>query len=297
MSTVIIQGAKHSYSLTTPAQTNASSKSHPFAIAFLHGWMLSQAYWQPLIKQLQPDFQCLSYDLRGFGNSDISDRNDYSLISYARDLEELLDRLEIDRVWLVGHSLGGAIALWAANLLSDRILGVVCLNAGGGIYIKEEFEKFRTAGKIILNLRPQWLQNLPLIHAQFAKDSVHIPLDNHWGKQRAIDFVSAKYPSARGTLLGSTSEEEVHKLPQIVSKLQQPVYFVAGVNDRIMEPKYVSHLASFHYSFNGCGENVFELPNCGHMAMLEQTNLLHSLLLNLLAKPVTSPETLKTKNL
>jgi len=293
MSTVIIQGAKHSYSLTTPTQSNArsnaQSKNSPLAIAFLHGWMLSQAYWQPLIKQLQADFQCLSYDLRGFGRSDISDRNDYSLISYARDLEELLDRLEIDQVWLVGHSLGGAIALWAANLLSDRVLGVVCLNAGGGIYIKEEFEKFRTAGKIILKLRPQWLQNLPLIHAEFAKDSVHTPLDHQWGKQRAIDFVSAKYPSARGTLLGSTSEEEVHKLPQIVSKLQQPVYFVAGANDRIMEPKYVSHLASFHYSFNGCGENVFELPNCGHMAMLEQTNLLHSLLLNLLAKPVTSP--------
>jgi pimeloyl-ACP methyl ester carboxylesterase len=293
MSSVIIQGAKHSYSITTPAQ----SKNSPLAIAFLHGWMLSQAYWQPLIKQLQPDFQCLSYDLRGFGRSEISDRNDYSLISYARDLEELLDRLEIDRVWLVGHSLGGAIALWAANLLSDRVLGVVCLNAGGGIYIKEEFEKFRTAGKIILKLRPQWLQNLPLVHAQFAKDSVHIPLDHNWGKQRAIDFVSAKYPSARGTLLGSTSEEEVHKLPQIVSKLQQPVYFVAGANDSIMEPKYVSHLASFHYSFNGYGENVFELPNCGHMAMLEQTNLLHSLLLDLLAKPVTSAETLTPKKL
>lgn len=61
----------------------------------------------------------------------------------------MLDRLEISQVWLVGHSLGGAIALWAANLLSDRVLGVVCLNAGGGIYIKEEFEKFRTAGKIL----------------------------------------------------------------------------------------------------------------------------------------------------
>jgi 2-succinyl-6-hydroxy-2,4-cyclohexadiene-1-carboxylate synthase len=284
MSSVIIQGAKHSYSLTSPSQ----SKNKTPTIAFLHGWMLSQAYWQPLIAQLQPDFQCLSYDLRGFGLSEISDRDEYSLISYARDLEELLDYLEISQVWLVGHSLGGAIALWAANLLSDRVLGVVCLNAGGGIYIKEEFEKFRTAGKILLRLRPKWLKDLPLVHAQFSKDSVYNPLDRHWGKQRAIDFVSAKYPSARGTLLGSTSEVEVHKLPQIVSKLRQPVYFVAGANDSIMEPKYVSHLASFHHSFNGYGENVFELPNCGHMAMLEQTNLLHRLLLDLLAKPVTS---------
>ncbi len=259
-----------------------------FPIVFLHGWMLSKNYWQPLINQLQSSFQCLSYDLRGFGNSEIGDRDDYSLVSYARDLEALLDHLEIKQVWLVGHSLGGAIALWAANLLSDRILGVVCLNAGGGIYIKEEFEKFRTAGKIILKLRPQWLQNLPLVHAQFAKDSVQNPLDVYWGKQRAIDFVSAKYAAARGTLLDSTSEEEVHKLPQIVSQLRQPVYFVAGADDTIMEPKYVRHLASFHPSFKGYGENVFELPNCGHMAMLEQTNLLHNVLLGLLVEPVAS---------
>lgn len=285
MSSVIIQGAKHSYSLTPPPQSGAKAS---FPIAFLHGWMLSQNYWQPLIHQLQSNFQCLAYDLRGFGKSEIGDRDDYSLISYAQDLEALLDHLEINQVWLVGHSLGGAIALWAANLLSDRVLGVVCLNAGGGIYIKEEFEKFRTAGKIILKLRPQWLQNLPLVHAQFAKDSVQNPLDIRWGKQRAIDFVSAKYAAARGTLLDSTSEEEVHKLPQIVSQLRQPVYFVAGADDTIMEPKYVRHLASFHPSFNGYGENVVELPNCGHMAMLEQTGLLHQVLLDLLADPVAS---------
>jgi len=291
MSSVTIRGAKHSYSLTTPTQFANSefNQPAPFAIAFLHGWMLSQAYWQPLIQQLEANFSCLSYDLRGFGRSELGNDHEYSLISYAKDLEELLDRLGIEQVWLVGHSLGGAIALWSANLLCDRVLGVVCLNTGGGIYIKEEFEKFRTAGKIILNLRPRWLQNLTPIHHQFAKDSVHTPLDMRWGKQRTIDFVSAKYPAAKGTLLDSTSEQEVHKLPQIVSKLHQPIYFVAGANDKIMEPKYVRHLASFHPSFNGCGENVFELPECGHMAMLEQTNLLHTLLLDLFAKPVNAP--------
>jgi len=287
MSTVTIQGAEHSYSLTQLSQEETKSQTESrFTIAFLHGWLLSRAYWNPLINQLQSNFQCLSYDLRGFGASGIGDRDEYSLDSYAQDLEEMLDCLGIAKVWLVGHSLGGAIALLSANLLGDRVLGVICLNAGGGIYIKEEFEKFRIAGQILLKLRPRWLQNLPLIHTQFAKDSVLYPLDQHWGKQRAIDFVSAKYVAARGTLLDSTREEEVHKLPQIVAKLPQPIYFVAGENDRIMEPKYVRHLASFHPSFNGHGENVFELPNCGHMGMLEQTDLLHSLMMGLLSERV-----------
>ena len=226
MSTVTIRGAEHSYSLTqlSPDESKTELQSNsPFTIAFVHGWLLSRAYWNPLIDQLQPHFPCLSYDLRGFGASGIGDRDEYSLDSYAQDLEEMLDRLGITKVWLVGHSLGGSIALLSANLLGDRVLGVICLNAGGGIYIKEEFEKFRTAGQVLLKLRPQWLQNLPLIHAQFAKDSVLNPLDLPWGKQRVIDFVSAKYAAARGTLLDSTREEEVHKLPQLVAKLPQPI--------------------------------------------------------------------------
>ncbi|NJM28162.1 MAG: alpha/beta hydrolase [Pseudanabaena sp. RU_4_16] len=272
MAIVKIQGAEHIYRLTPVTDA-------PFTIVFLHGWLLSQVYWQPLIDHLRSQFQCLAYDLRGFGQSQLGDRRQYNPLSYVHDLEEILDLLDIRKVWLVGHSLGGAIALWAASMLSDRVLGVTCLNAGGGIYLKEEFEKFRKAGSLLLRLRPHWLPYLPTIAQQFARDSVKFPLARHWGQQRAIDFVIAKYEAAQGTLLDSTSEAEVHMLPQLVAKLAQPVYFFAGADDRIMEPQYVRHLASFHYSFNDAGDNVFEIPNCGHMGMLEQTEQLGKMLL------------------
>ena len=48
------------------------------------------------------------------------------------------------------------------------------------------------------------------------------------------------------------------------------VYFFAGAKDQIMDPKYVRHLASFHPLFQGCGDNVIEIPHCGHLAMVEQ---------------------------
>jgi 2-succinyl-6-hydroxy-2,4-cyclohexadiene-1-carboxylate synthase len=275
MPSVKIRGAEHSYTLTPRTDT-------PYTIAFLHGWLLSQAYWQPLVEQLQPHYQCLTYDLRGFGQSQLGDRREYSPASYAEDLAEMLDKLGIKNVWLVGHSLGGIIALWSARAIADRVLGVVCLNAGGGIYIKEEFEKFRQAGKIILKFRPSWLQHIPFMEHQFAKDSVKSALAQKWGKQRILDFVTAKYEAAQGTLLDSTSPEEVHRLPQIVANLKQPVYFIAGSDDRIMEPKYVRHLASFHTLFNSCGDNVIELSDCGHMLMLEQTEQVSQVLMDLL---------------
>jgi 2-succinyl-6-hydroxy-2,4-cyclohexadiene-1-carboxylate synthase len=51
--------------------------------------------------------------------------------------------------------------------------------------------------------------------------------------------------------------------------LNQPVYFIAGAKDTVMEPKYVHHLASFHPLFSNSGANVFEIPECGHMSMVE----------------------------
>ncbi len=51
--------------------------------------------------------------------------------------------------------------------------------------------------------------------------------------------------------------------------LSQPLQFITGDRDKIMEPRYVRHLASFHSQFQSSQESVLEIPNCGHFAMLE----------------------------
>jgi pimeloyl-ACP methyl ester carboxylesterase len=188
---------------------------------------------------------------------------------YATDLVALLDALDIDHAWLIGHSLGGTIAIWASEQAPQRIKGVTCINAGGGIYLKEEFEKFRNVGQQLIRFRPPWLRNLPFIDLMMNRMNVAKPVDRKWGRQRVIDLVTAEEEAALGSLLDSTTEEEVHQLPCLVSRLKQPVYFIGGEKDDIMEPKYVNHLASFHSSFQFTGENVIEIPECGHLAMVE----------------------------
>lgn len=279
MATIDIQNVGHTYDLTAPIDG-----SH--VVVFIHGWLLSRRYWQPVIDRLESDYQCLSYDLRGFGDSQLVSHHlhccDYAPASYAQDLGLLLKQLNISNAWLVGHSLGGTIALLAAKQLSDRIGGVVCINAGGGIYLKEEFERFRTAGEQIVRFRPRWLCHLPLIDLLFTRAQVANPVAREWGRQRLIDFVMADPEAALGALLDSTTETEVHHLPQVVAQLQQPVYFLAGMCDRVMEPQYVRHLASFHHLFRNGSENVIELSNCGHLAMIEQPDLVVTHLRNIL---------------
>lgn len=297
MATIEVLGFPHAYELTAPT-------SCPHALVFIHGWLNSREYWQPVISRLSADLQCLSYDLRGFGESQLQLETElrsqeysasvsqvdsgrslpsvmrrtfdsgfdstYTPAAYAHDLAALLQQLNIRSAWLIGHSLGGTIALWAADQFPELIQGVICINAGGGIYLKEAFEQFRQAGQRFIQMRPRWLSQVPLIDLLFTRASVARPIDRHWARQRVIDFVIADAEAALGALLDSTTEEEVNRLPKLVSQLQQPVYFLTGSNDKVMEPKYVRHLASFHRLFQYCGDNVIEIPDCGHLAMLEQ---------------------------
>ncbi len=307
METIDILGVPHAYDLTAPTK-------FPHVLVFVHGWLLSRKYWQPLIERLSSEYQCLAYDLRGFGDSQLAPgstsdaiespysgsrsshysvtpsslstsnstpcattaHSPYSLAAYARDLAVLLKRLNIASAWLIGHSLGGSVAFWGAKQLPDCVRGIIGLNSGGGIYLKEEFERFRSAGQQMLKLRPRWLCHVPLIDLVFTRSHVARPVKRFWGRQRLIDLVTAHEEAALGTLLDSTTEAEVHRLPQLISQLQQPVYFIAGTQDKIMEPKYVRHLASFHPMFKGNGENVIEIPDCGHMAMVEQPDAIAS---------------------
>lgn len=291
MGLIDILGAPHAYELTPLPASPAP------VLVFIHGWLLSRNYWQPLINRLTDDYQCLSYDLRGFGDSqptrdsaekkgwllepkipdveaEVGLSSSYTLAAYAEDLNILLQQLGIESAWLVGHSLGGSIALWGASIASDRVKGVICVNAGGGIYIKEEFERFRAVGQQLLKQRPRWLGYFPLIDLLFTRSQVARPIARRWARQRLIDFVTASPEAALRALLDSTTEAEVIRLPQVVSKLTQPVYFIAGTQDRIMEPKYVRHLASFHKLFESDDQNVIEIPDCGHLAMVEQPEAL-----------------------
>ncbi|BAZ28922.1 alpha/beta hydrolase fold protein [Cylindrospermum sp. NIES-4074] len=281
MATIEILGVPHAYELTAPTTC-------PYALVFIHGWLNSRGYWQPVISRLSVDLQCLSYDLRGFGESQSQAKSSlglavgasklvnspldspYTPAAYAQDLAILLKQMNITSAWLIGHSLGGTIALWGAAQLPECIRGVICINAGGGIYLKEAFEQFRSMGQKFLQVRPRWLSQIPLIDLLFTRASVARPLERYWARQRLVDFVVADPEAALGTLLDSTTEEEINRLPQLVSQLKQPVYFLTGTEDKVMEPKYVRHLASFHCLFQYVGDNVIEIPDCGHLAMLEQ---------------------------
>jgi aminoacrylate hydrolase len=92
-------------------------------IVFIAGLGGHGAYWKAQVQAFSPDFQTVTFDHRGVGSS--SGAPPYSIEQWAGDTLRLMDHLNIERVQLVGHSTGGAIAQVVAAGHPDRIASLV----------------------------------------------------------------------------------------------------------------------------------------------------------------------------
>jgi pimeloyl-ACP methyl ester carboxylesterase len=100
------------------------------ALLFIHGILGSQKQWGHLVDRLDEDHRLIVPDLFGHGQS-AKPVGDYSLGAHAATLRDLLDRLGIEQVSLVGHSLGGGIAMVFAYLFPERVDKLVLVASGG----------------------------------------------------------------------------------------------------------------------------------------------------------------------
>lgn len=91
------------------------------ALVLIHGWSCSQAFWAPQIRPLAQHFRLVTLDLPGHGLSpaDARDRA-WSMEAYGADVVAVADALGIERLALMGHSMGGAVAVEAALGLGGR---------------------------------------------------------------------------------------------------------------------------------------------------------------------------------
>ena len=100
------------------------------ALLLLHGVLGSRQSWGGLVPELARDHLVVAPDLFGHGDS-AKPVGDYSLGAFAATLRDLLDELGIDRVTLVGHSLGGGIAMQFSYLFPARVDALILVSSGG----------------------------------------------------------------------------------------------------------------------------------------------------------------------
>jgi len=96
-------------------------------LVFLHGWGASHKFWKWQFGAFSPRWRCLAPDLPGFGLSGKPGR-DYSVEALARWVGSFLDALRIGRATVVGHSMGGTLALLFALASPDRVERIAASN-------------------------------------------------------------------------------------------------------------------------------------------------------------------------
>jgi len=103
---------------------------HGPALLLLHGLGCDHHTWDPVLTRLSRHFTVVAPDLFGHGESD-KPRGDYSVAGYANIVRDLLTLLDIDRATIVGHSLGGGVAMQFAYQYPERTERLVLLAPGG----------------------------------------------------------------------------------------------------------------------------------------------------------------------
>jgi pimeloyl-ACP methyl ester carboxylesterase len=119
------------------------------ALLFLHGWCGTHDYWKHQVDVFAKDYQVVAIDQAGHGQSD-KDRQEWTLDNLAADVEAVIKTLKLNRVILIGHSMGGPVSLVVAKRLPDNVVGIVgvdTLHNAEFEWPKEENNQFLTGLK------------------------------------------------------------------------------------------------------------------------------------------------------
>lgn len=98
------------------------------AIVLVHGWATDANYWNAQFGPLKAKYTVVAVDLAGHGASS-KNRTDWSMGNYGEDVATVVRQIPNKQVILVGHSMGGTVALEAAPRIGDRVIGIIVVDA------------------------------------------------------------------------------------------------------------------------------------------------------------------------
>ena len=96
------------------------------ALVFVHGYSCSSEYWWPQLEYFSKNYTTIAVDLAGHGKSGLN-RKEYSMEAFGDDVKSVIEHLDLDKVVLIGHSMGGPVIVKAASSLGMKtrlIIGV-----------------------------------------------------------------------------------------------------------------------------------------------------------------------------
>ncbi|MDM5337609.1 alpha/beta hydrolase [Fictibacillus enclensis] len=226
------------------------------AIVLLHGFCGSHEYWEEVVPKLAKEYRVIAPDLRGHGKSSVSD-SACAVEDFSEDIKDLLGHLGLDKVTMLGHSLGGYITLAFADHQSNRLKGYGLIHStafpddeAGRLKRDRTIEQIQEKG--IESVIDQLVPNL------FAPDT---PLSDKIEKAKRIGYETPP----EGAIAASVAMKNRPNRNDVLQNSNIPVLLVAGESDQVVPPEK---------TFSVSKENIIQstLQGAGHMGMYEATD-------------------------
>ena len=93
-------------------------------LVFIHGWSCDSNYWREQVPVFKQRYQVVTVDLAGHGGTD-GNRSEWTIRNFGQDVTTALSAVASDQIILVGHSMGGPVAIEAARKLGKRVIGII----------------------------------------------------------------------------------------------------------------------------------------------------------------------------
>ena len=222
----------------TSTLTENTPSANKTPIVFIHGWGLNSGVWQPLLtkltSQLNSDFELITIDLPGFGNSNQVKIEPYSLENIAKLVATTINKPAI----YLGWSLGGHIASKIALTIPEQVLGLITV-ASSPYFVEQSEEWPGIKANVLAGFHQQLSIDTEKTITGFLKiqamGSPHIRQDL---KQITQLVMSQPLPN-KTTLDDSLKLLETTDLRSQLSKISVPFLRLYGKNDSLV-PKSIA---------------------------------------------------------
>jgi pimeloyl-ACP methyl ester carboxylesterase len=214
----------------------ADEGSGEMTLLFIHGLSSTLNSWKKNIGGLKQNYRCIAVDLPGYGKSS-RNRMDYKLKDYAEILQEFIQTMDLKNVILVGHSMGGQIAMHTV-LENPEVFEKLILIAPAGIetFSVEEANLMKasyTPAMVINTADEQVLANYKLNFYQFPEDAMEM-VEERIRMKTAVDFPDYAEVVVNN-IHAMLNEPVIGRLEEI----EIPVLMIFGKNDMLIPNKYL----------------------------------------------------------
>ncbi len=109
-----------------PIVYTAQGEGDP-ALVFIHGGFCDATFWASQVEAFAGENRVVTLDLAGHGASG-SERAEWSPEAFGQDVKAVVEDLALERLLLIGHSMGGLVSLAAAQLMPERVVGIIAVD-------------------------------------------------------------------------------------------------------------------------------------------------------------------------